>query len=380
MDKQTIRILVVEDDPKWSAIIIDILLRNLADANDGIPRTVFVDGDKKFQNEQDTYIDEKYSLAAQFIEATIISACDASRAKNIIDVIPSLDMVTMDMELIGAQKNDQEKQGMKLLAEVIEHHPEAACLVVSGRADELDVAKNSITRYGAIDAIVKGDNLNEISDSLRATLIYAEAGRLRKTKNMLAARTKAEHGLEVIELMTKNTKANFKRRFEDFLRALDALSVDEISGLLNAHLVIEYASKLLKSDVPWAFGIILLDGLAAFEDTYGSFQRMEVIKIVAIELQKEVNVAIKNDIPQLGYLGEGKFITIARNVADLEAVNKHLHIWFDNISSSLDSSFGDKPKNLLSLRFVLKNSTQGIFALDQLMNLEDEDKSSNTLW
>lgn len=383
MDKETIRILVVEDEPQWSAIIIDTVLSYLDNAAETVPHTVFVDEDEHFMTLQRTYIDEDFSAVSRYTDATIIAVRDMKRAEEIIREIPALHMVTMDMELIGSHTNIQEKQGMVLLEKIIEQHPDAACLVISGRANELEVAKNSITRYGAIDAIAKGSELDEISDSLYATLLYAEAKRLKKVKNFLDAQAQAKHGLQLIEGMTKNTKTNFKKRFDDFLRELDALALDEVSGLLNANVIIEHARRMLINHTRWALGIILLDGLTEFERTYHNlFQSNQAVEIVSRQIKQDVSTVIKDDTYQLGYLGEGKFIIIAQQSDDLKAVNDRLEAWFDKLETSeiLYPKLEDKPRNLLSLRFFLKDSTQGINDLDQLLKLENIDGPGDMSW
>ena len=206
------------------------------------------------------------------------------------------------------------------------------------RAGELDVVKESITRYGAVDAIEKGDSLQKITDALQATLIYAEVKRLKKSQLILAARTMAQQGLKFIENISAGTKATFKKRFEDSLRELDALAIDEMSGLLNSGIIIDYARELLNGNDTWALGIIMLDGLASYEEEYGSFERIQAVKIVSAQLQKIVEVVMKNEKAHSGYIGDGRFILIAETTDSLNTVNNRLQEWFPGQSAALYSA------------------------------------------
>ncbi|MCA9912857.1 MAG: hypothetical protein KC496_05895 [Anaerolineae bacterium] len=384
MSKNSIRILVVEDDPKWSAFIVDALLQKLDDATHGAARTVFVDADEDFRKNQDAYIDEDYDQSSDGMEATIVAASNMPAAEKWLQALPAVHMVTMDMELSGKSGTTE---GLTMLEQVIRHFPNAVSIVVSGRAGEIDIARKSMGHFGAVDALRKGSDTTEMEENLHATLLYAEAVRLVSAGNSIAARAHAQQAAEKIAAMSDSTQLTFKRRLDEVLRELDSSEREDVTGLLNATVTTEYARQLLQSQSLWELGIIVLDGLVEYEDQYGSFNRITAVKVTATELEKATEEEAPGETLRLGYLGEGKFVVIANTIhqkmvdgeekTSVQRIADNLRKRFQQYSASLGSQIQQNAGNPLSLRFYHKKHSDGLVGLDELLMLEDVDNSTD---
>jgi len=384
MSKNSIRILVVEDDPKWSAFIVDALLQKLDDATNGAARTVFVDADEDFRKNQQAYIDEEYDTASDGMSATIIAASNMPAAEKWLQTLPAVHMVTMDMELSGKSGTTE---GLTMLEQVIRHFPNAVSIVVSGRAGEIDIAKKSMGHFGAVDALRKGSDTAEMEENLYATLLYAEAVRLVGVGNSIIARAHAQQAAEKIAAMSDGTQLTFNRRLDEVLRELDSAERDDVTGLLNASVTTEYARQLLQSQSAWELGIIVLDGLGEYENQYGSFNRMTAVKVTAAELEKAREEEAPDDTLRLGYLGEGKYVVIAQAIhtrmvdgeekTTVQRIAANMRERFQQYSISLGSQIQPGTHNPLSLRVYHKKHSDGLVGLDELLMLEDVDNSTD---
>lgn len=377
MTDENLRVLVVEDDPLWSGTLIDLLLLHQPGVSADVPRTLFVDAEPPFASDQAAFIDESHTTVDRAADATFIAVRDLHRTWRLMNNLPAIHMVTMDMELAGPYAEGMEKEGLHLLGTLNEEHPEAVSLVVSGRAEEADVARKSIVKHGAIDAVRKGDDLNRISETLLATFFLAEVRRLKSAGKLDAARERVASALQAVDGMTEETRDIFRRHLSALQREVAALSsvaseTDEISGLPNARIVTDKLRALRQADDPWALGIILLDGMPQYEDAYGLHQRIQVVKTMGLKLQSTTS---EHPVTLLGYLGEGRFVIIAEDPRSVQAVFDALALMFRRFSQTFyDQMNPAAADQLLSLRFVQKNHrTHSHVDMDVLLSLSNKD-------